>query len=105
MVAALAGFIVGYDAARDDTGVVGGVVVGVVSALLAASPLLALAYSSTCSGGRDLGGADRRMGRGELRARSSYRRRSPRHRAALEVEVENERVRGALAPPSHARVS
>ena len=43
MVAALAGFALGYDAVRDEDGVGAGVLVGVVSALLAASPLLALA--------------------------------------------------------------
>ena len=43
MVAALGGFALGYDAARDESGVVGSVVAGVVSALLTASLPLALA--------------------------------------------------------------
>ncbi|CAN5833754.1 hypothetical protein BH18ACT13_BH18ACT13_12570 [soil metagenome] len=42
-VAALAGFAVGYEAVIDERGVGGGVFVGVVSALLSATPLLALA--------------------------------------------------------------
>ena len=43
MIAGLGGFAVGYDAVSDEHGVGVSVVVGVVSALLAATPLLALA--------------------------------------------------------------